>query len=146
MNFQQKHSAYKFQIAVDVVLHKAVDPAAVTQSPVTLTSEMAAVYADAPPLINGVDRQLLNFIEVYEHNGSDWVFPNFVSLQLSLWHPDPLRASAFVPLHNWIQTRRAVVNIRGTGNYCFKWAGFAGVYPVDANGDRMVQYTEHVGK
>ena len=43
MNFQQKHSAYKFQIAVDVVFHKAVDPAVVTQTPVTLTSEMVAV-------------------------------------------------------------------------------------------------------
>ena len=34
---------------------------------------MVAVYADAPPL-NDVDRQLLNFIEVYEQNGSGWVF------------------------------------------------------------------------
>ena len=25
-DFQHKHSAYKFQIAVDVVFHKAVDP------------------------------------------------------------------------------------------------------------------------
>ena len=144
MNFQQKHSACKFQIAVDVVFHNAVDPAVVTQPP-TLTSGMVALYADAPPL-NDVDRQLLNFIEVYEQNGSGWVFSNFVSLQLSLWHLDPLRAGAFVPLPNWIQTRRAVVNIRGTGNDCFKWAAFAGMHAVDVHGDRMIQYTEHVGK
>ena len=54
-------NAYKFQIAVDVVFHKAVDPAVITQQPVTLTSEMVAVYADVPPL-NDVNRQLLNFI------------------------------------------------------------------------------------
>ena len=34
---------------------------------------MVVVYADAPPL-NDVNRQLLNFIEVYEQNGSGWVF------------------------------------------------------------------------
>ena len=73
MDFQQKHNADKFQIAVSIVFHKAVDPAVVTQPPVTLTSEMVAVYADAPPL-NDVNRQLLNFIEVYEQNGSGWVF------------------------------------------------------------------------
>ena len=84
MNFQQKHSAYKFQIAVDVVFHKAVDPAVVTQPPVTLTSEMVAVYVDAPPPLNDVDRQLLNFIEGYEQNGSGWGFSTFLSLQLSL--------------------------------------------------------------
>ena len=69
LNFQQKHSAYKFQIAVSIVFHKAVDPAVVTQPPVVLTLEMVAVYADAPPH-NDVNRQLLNFIEVYRQNGS----------------------------------------------------------------------------
>ena len=129
MDFQQKLSAYKSQIAVDVVFHKAVDPVVVTQLPVTLTSEMVAVYTDALPL-NDVNHQLLNFIEVYEQNGSGWVFSNFVSLQLSLWYLDPLRASAFVPLPNWIQTRRAVVNINWTGDDCFKWAVLAGMHPV----------------
>ena len=105
---------------------------------------MVAVYADAP--LNDVNRQLLNFIEVYEQNGSGWIFSNFVTLQLSLWHLSPLWDSAFVPLPNWIQTRRAVVNIRGTGNDCCKWAVLAGMHPVVANGDRMSQYTEHVGK
>ena len=128
MDFQQKHSAYKLQIAVSIVFHNAVDPAVVTRPPVTLTSEMVAVYADAPPL-NDVNRQLLNFIEVYEQNGSGWGFSNFVSLQLPLWHLDPLRANAFVPLPNWIQTRREVVNIRGTGNDCFKWALLACMHP-----------------
>ena len=96
--FQQEHRVYKFQIAVTVVFHKAVEPAVVIQPPVTLTSEMVAVYSDASPPLEDVYRQLLNFIEVYEHNGSGWVFSNFVSLQLTLWHLDPLRASAFVPL------------------------------------------------
>ena len=111
-----------------------------------LISEMVAVYAGAPPPLNDVNRQLLNFREVYEQNGSGWVFSNFVSLQLSLWHLDPLRASAFVPLPNWIQTRRAVVNIKGTGNDCFKWNVLAGMYPVDANAHRMSQYTKYMGK
>ena len=47
---------------------------------------------------------------------------------------------------NWIQTRRTVVNIRGTESDCYKWAVLAGMHSVDANGDRMSQYTEHVGK
>ena len=64
MDFQQKHSAYKFQVAVSIVFHKAVDSAVIMQPPVVLTSEMVAVYADAPR--NDVNRQLLNFIEVYQ--------------------------------------------------------------------------------
>ena len=71
--FPAMHYAYKFQIAVDVVFHKAVDPAVVIQPPVTLTLEVVDVYADAAPL-NDANCQLLNFIEVYEQNGSDWGF------------------------------------------------------------------------
>ena len=46
--FHREQHAYKFQISVDVVFHKAVDPAVITEPPVTLTSEMIAVYADKP--------------------------------------------------------------------------------------------------
>ena len=69
--------AYKFQVAVSIVFHKAGDPAVVIQPPVTLTSEIVAVYADAPPP-NDANRQLLNFTE-YEQNGSGCFFSNFVS-------------------------------------------------------------------
>ena len=46
----KKHHAYKFQIAVGIVFHKAIHPAVVTQPSVTLTLEMVAVYSDASPL------------------------------------------------------------------------------------------------
>ena len=105
--YNREHCAYKFQMDVYVAFHKVVDPAIITQPPITLTSEMVAVYAgDAPPL------------EIYEHNGSGWVFSNFSSLQFTLWHLDPLRASAFVPL---LQQKKAVVNVIGTDDDCFKW-------------------------
>ena len=107
---------------------------------------MFAVYTDAAPPLVDVNRQLLNFIEVYEQNGPGWVFPTFVSLQLTLWHLDSLRASAFVPLPDWIQTRKAVVNVRGTGNDCFKWVVLAGMHPVDANANRMNQNVENSSK
>ena len=40
--FHTKHRAYKFQVAITIVYHKAVDSSVVTQPPVTLTSEMIA--------------------------------------------------------------------------------------------------------
>ena len=43
VKFQQEHRAYKFQVAVSIVFHKAVDPTVVTHPPVVLTSEMVAV-------------------------------------------------------------------------------------------------------
>ena len=75
----------------------------------------------------------MNLVEIYEHNGSGWVFSNFSFLQLTLWHLDPLRASAFVPLPRWIQQNKAVVNVIGTGDDCFKWAVLAGMHPATSD-------------
>ena len=89
----------------------------------------------------------MNLVEVYEHNGSGWVFSNSSSLQLTLWHLDPLRASAFVPLPRRIVDKKAVSNIIGTGNDCFKWAVLAGMHP--APGDhpnRMENYVQYTGE
>ena len=102
--------------------------------------------ADTAPPLDGVKRQILNFIEVFELNGSGWVFSNFQNLQLTLWQLDPLRGRAFIPLPRWIQTRRAVVNVAGTGDDYFWWAILASMHPVDVNADRRVKYAEHMGK
>ena len=63
-NYHQCHRSYKFQISVDVVFHKAVDPAVITVPPVTLTSEMVAIYSGDVPALEAVNRQLVNLVEV----------------------------------------------------------------------------------
>ena len=63
-----------------------------------------------------------------------------------LVHFDPFRASAFVPLPRWIQAKRAVVNVIGTGDGCFKRAVLAGMHPLAVHGERMNQYVEHIDK
>ena len=139
--YQRDHSASKFQVAVDVIFHKAVDPTVITQPAVTLTSEMVAVYGGDTTPLEDINRQLLNLVEIYEHNGSGWVF---ASLQLILWHLDPFRTSAFVPLPRWIRDKKATTNIIGTGDDCLKWAVLAGMHPTRAgNPNRMVNYVDH---
>ena len=100
---------------------------------------------DAAPPLDDVNRQLLNFIEVFELNGSGWVFSHFQDLHLT-WQLDHLRGSAYIPLPRWIQTRRAVVNVVDTGDDCFKWAIFAGMHPVYVNADRRGRYVKHMGR
>ena len=93
-----------------------------------------------PPL-NDVNRQLLNFIEVFELNGSRWVFSHFQDLQLTIWQLDSLRGSAYIPLPRWIHRRRAVVNAADTGDDCLRWAILAGMHPVDANAEGSTSNT-----
>ena len=63
-------------------------------------------------------------------------------MEFSLWHLDPLRASAFVPLPKRIRDKRDVTNIIGTGDDCFKWTVLAGLHPAVDNPSRMENYLE----
>ena len=125
--FQTKHHAQQFQVAITIVFHKAMGPC-VTQPPVTQTAEMIVVYADATPPLDDVNRQLLNFIEVFELKGLGWVFSHFQYLQLTLWQLDPSRGSAYLPLPQCILTGRAVVNVARTCDDCFRWTIMAGMH------------------
>ena len=141
--YRRRHQATKFQVAVYVMFRKAVDPTVVTQPPVTLRTTMAAVFPDGSPQLVETATHLLELIEVYEHHGSGWVFSSFASLQLTLWHLDPLRESAFVPLPKWIKDKHTVTNIVGTGDDCFKSAVLAGLHPVADNPRKMENYIDH---
>ena len=77
---------------------------------------------------------------------SGWVFSHSQDLQLTLWQLDTLRGSAYIPLPWWFQTRRAAVNVAGTGDDCFKWIILAGMHHVETNEHRRVKYAEHMGK
>ena len=99
------HQTPRIQIpgsSFTIVCHQAVDPSVVTQPVVTLTSEMIDVYApDALPPLDDVNRQLLNFIEVFELNESGGYSPTY---------------KICIPLPRWIQAMRAVVNVTVTGD------------------------------
>ena len=57
-----------------------------------------------------------------------------------------VHGSAYIPLTRWIQTRRAVIDVSGIGEDCFKWAILAGMYPVDVHADHRGKYVEHMGR
>ena len=53
-----------------------------------------------------------------------------------------MAARPSISLPRW----RAVVNVAGTGDDCFKWAILAGMHPVDVHADCRGKYVEHMGK
>ena len=136
---QQRHRAYKYQIALNVLFHKALDPTILIDPPVTLRTTMTAVYTAEMPQLVETSRQLLELLEVYEQNGSGWFFRT-----LFPWNLEPIRASVFVPPPKWIRDKRDVTNIIGTGDDCLKWAVLASLQPAVDNPSRMENYWSYV--
>ena len=129
------------------VFVKAVDPAVTTDPLVVLTSELFEVYADTDisECLEKVYKQILNYIEVYERNGSGWILNILHSLETVVWSLDPLRASAHHKLPTWIVSKRAVTNVKSTGFECFKWAFLAGMHPTQSDSSRLLKYQQLEG-
>ena len=94
--YQQKQKAVKVQMVLQAVLVKAVNPAVTTDPPFVLTSELVEVYADTDvsECLEKIYKQILNYIDVYERNGSGWILNILQSLETIIRILDPLRASA----------------------------------------------------
>ena len=127
--FRYARIALKFTMALHAVFEQSSNPSIITEPPACLVSEPFEVYADTnikEQLINTY-KQLLNEIDVYERNGSGWVLSSLTSLDTSLWELDPLRASSYHRLPQWVINKRAVRNIQNDDQECFKWAVIAGL-------------------
>ena len=65
---------------------------------------------------------------MFTNTGSGWILRRLVALDTTIWKLDPLRASTFHELPEWIINKRAVVNVRNEDSYCFKWSVLAALH------------------
>ena len=128
--FRMEEHALKFSMAISVEFEKATDSSIITDPPVVLQSEQFEIYNDTNirEQLEKIVKQLDTSIDVYEHCGSGWVLRRLVALDTTIWKLDPLRASIFHELPEWIINKRAVVNVRNEDSYCFKWSVLAALH------------------
>ena len=129
-DYQHERMALKFTMAVHVVFEQSSNPSIITEPDVCLVSEPFEVYSDTNiknQLMNAY-KQLLNYMDIFEKNGSGWVLSHLKALDTSVWQLDPLRASSHHSLPQWVINKRAVRNIQNKDNQCFKWAVLAALY------------------
>ena len=75
--------------------------------------------------------------KVEEAEGSGWVFLEVESLTLhtSIW--DPLRASSYIELPQFLKNKQAIINMKNQDNKCFLWSVLRALNPKDTNPDRI---------
>ena len=128
-NYRHQHHSLKFNLSLHVIFEKAIDPEIKTDPPVILNTEPLAIYSsdNIAKELKKAEKQIVNFIDAYERNGSGWVLSDILKLDLHLYRLNPLRGSSYHQLPKWIRDKKAVVNVRNNGNDCFKWTVLAGL-------------------
>ena len=144
--YQQSRRALKFNMGVHVIYEQATNADILTDPPVVLQTEQFEVYEDTDlnELLITCSEQLQNRIATYESVGSGWIISSMIALDTTVWQLDPLRASNYHPLPEWVQHTKSVRNVQNKrDNMCFKWSVLAGLYePTDPdNVCRVSSYT-----
>jgi len=92
-------------------------------------------------------RDLLNYLELFNAEGSGWIIESIDYLDVFVGKYNPLAGSG---LHNTLPkkllSKRAVLNICSNDTRCFQYAVLASLYPGIENYNRTSSYTQYINK
>ena len=82
-------------------------------------------------------------MDKWTKEGSGWVVSRVVCLYVNIAKYQPLKGSSYIELPKYLQTKKAIVNVRNNDNKCLKWALLSSLYPAHDNPHRVSKYKDH---
>ena len=85
-----------------------------------------------------IDAQL----DKWTKEGSGWVVNRVMCLYVNIAKYTPLKGSSYIELPKYLQTKKAIVNVKNQDNECLKWALISALHPVEhgSHPDRVWKY------
>jgi hypothetical protein len=83
-------------------------------------SNLAQSIEDVKRIMEAQTLQILQLMDKFEHQGSNWVIVCPVSYKVRLVKfKDPyIRGTGFIPTPEWLENRKAIINIKNTDENC----------------------------
>ena len=88
-------------------------------------------------------------IDKWTKEGSGWVVSRVVCLYVNLYvniaKYQPLKGSSYIELPKYLQTKKAIINVKNQDNECLKWALLSALHPIDhsSHPDRVSKYKQY---
>ena len=81
-------------------------------------------------------KKILQGIDIYQRNGSNWYFKEVVRLEIHTVDYKPIRGSSYIPLPDFIMRKKAIINIQNRDNKCFLWSVLRYLHPANRDENR----------
>lgn len=86
---------------------------------------------------------IMEKIDDVELRGSGFKLSEIKELNIQVSRYDPFAGASFIELPDYLQKKRAIINVRNNDNQCFKYAILSALYPVIKNPQRVIKYKQH---
>ena len=74
---------------------------------------------DVKQILAVMIKKIIDSIEVYQKAGSGWYFKEVVNLEMHTVDYKPIRGSSYIPLPDFIMSKKAIINLQNRDNKCF---------------------------
>ena len=74
---------------------------------------------------------------------SDWKFNEVEGLEIHIIDNEPMKASEYIPLPEFIMRKKAIINVENKDDKCFLWSLLRYLHPVKKNGSRINDLKKH---
>ncbi|CAP38057.2 Protein CBG21154 [Caenorhabditis briggsae] len=108
----------------------------------TKTKELC-IGEDREEFYKSASEELLNKIEILECKGSGWYLNKICTLYMNQTKIKQPSGSSYIKLPKWIESKKAIINIKNNDNYCFKWCILAHLHPVVHHAERVTHYRKY---
>ena len=81
-------------------------------------------------------------MDKWTREGSGWTVTKVLCLYVNIAKYQPLKGSSYIELPKYLQTKKAIVNVRNNDNKCLEWALLSALHPVEhgSHPDRVSKY------
>lgn len=152
-----------FNIDVIVAYYAFDDPTVTSLRTLTSSYYPIFTFADILDSCNAVVEDIMEQSEYYQHGRSNWVIDNIIRTILKFQYVQPSRvvsgggrfskmltkngARSYLPVPEWINSKKCIVNIQNNDDLCFKYAMECAFYhkmngKIPRNPQRPIHYKD----
>ena len=113
----------------------------------TFIHDQATFYNEQTPLTNEdeidldeVFSILIERVEKYLKNGSNWTIERIETLWLNIAKYQPLRGGSYIDLPKYIKDKKAVINVKNIDSNCLRWSLRSALFSTSNHSDRPSSY------
>ena len=94
-------------------------------------------------MFSKIKETVWEFLAKFKRQGSNRRFRSVLSLNFHTLKYEPHGSSSYIPLPDYLATKKAIINLKNEDNECFKWAITRALNPVKRNAERIDRKLEN---
>ena len=95
-------------------------------------TDVGEIYSDA------VDK-IKESMASYQMRGSNWRFKSVMKLDIDTVVYKPLKGSSYIPLPQYLASKKGIINMKNEDEQCFKWCITRALNPVARDSERITK-------